>query len=73
VVLLLIPTFLLDRRRWEADINHALPYTAWLNLTHPYPPDGAYPATITGSWVVFGAWSVAAAIIAIVVVHRRDV
>jgi hypothetical protein len=73
VVLLLIPTFLLDRRRWEADIHHALPYNAWLTLVHPYPPRGLYPPTITGSWIVFGAWSLVAATVAIVVVHRRDV
>lgn len=76
VVLILLPTAFDDDRRWEAAINHALPLTAWQHLvdTRPVPAwaQVAYPATTNGSWAVYPVWSVVAAVVAAIVVHRRD-
>jgi hypothetical protein len=76
VVLLLLPTFIIDDRRWKAAINHALPLSAWERLVdtrpEPYWIHIPYPATITGSWIVYAVWPLVAAIVAVTVVHRRD-
>ncbi|HEX8631911.1 MAG TPA: hypothetical protein VF755_27440 [Catenuloplanes sp.] len=76
VVLILVPTAVDDDRRWEAAVNHALPLTAWQHLvdTRPAPvwAPVAYPATTTGSWTVYVVWPVLAALVAAIVVRRRD-
>jgi ABC-2 type transport system permease protein len=73
VVLLLVPFFVSDHRRWTADIDHAMPYSAWQRLVelHAFGP-AWHGATITGSWTVFAVWPLVAAIIAMAVVQRRD-
>ncbi|MDX2540296.1 ABC transporter permease [Streptomyces sp. WI04-05B] len=80
VLLLLLPAFITDRYRWTAAVRDVLPFNAWTRLvdmsyghnSHIIYPR-FYPATVTGSWVAFGAWAVVAGIVAVVVVDRRDV
>lgn len=76
-VLLLLPLlFQGDRYEWVKAIGNALPRDALARLV--FNPEsstdlGKYPATVTESWVVFGAWSAIAVVIAMAVVRRRDV
>ena len=74
-ILLLLPTAFDEDRRWKADVYHALPLAAWERLVEPsalqafYSP---YPATITGSWIVYAAWPLAAVLLGVLVIQRRD-
>ncbi|MGW7044333.1 ABC transporter permease [Streptomyces avermitilis] len=78
-VLLLVPSFITDRYPWTAALRDAQPFNAWYRLVDVtyghnrmlYPR--YYPETVTGSWVVFGAWALVAAVVTVVVVDRRDV
>lgn len=75
LVLIVLPSFFTDSHRWTADLDHAMPHNAWQRLVNvDYAPFGPvhYPATTTGAWIVFAAWPLLAAIIAMVVVRRRD-
>ncbi|KUL43833.1 ABC transporter permease [Streptomyces sp. NRRL F-4489] len=74
-ILLLLPFLLNDRHRWSSALLHALPRTAWERLVQMGDPFGSspYPATIGGSWLVYAAWPLAAAAVAVVAVRRRDV
>lgn len=76
-VLLLLPLCFTTKYRWTADIKHALPASAWERLI-----DIAYgrygmvvyrPTTTTEAWIALASWSVAAAVVAVIVVHHRDV
>jgi hypothetical protein len=76
-VLLLLPSlFQGETYRWVKEIGNAMPFTAWDALTdNPAKPPFVpikYPVTITEAWIVFGAWSLVAVVIAVTVVHRRD-
>jgi ABC-2 type transport system permease protein len=78
VILLLSPIVVTDGRRWAAVIDHTLPFSAWMRPvdisytgTGPYPRP-AYPWTVTGGWIVYAAWALAAAALAVTVVHHRD-
>ncbi|MFD7336843.1 ABC transporter permease [Streptomyces violascens] len=73
-ILLLLPFLLSDRHRWSAGILHALPRTAWERLVEMDDPFGStpYPATVLGSWIVYAAWPLAAAVVAVAAVRRRD-
>ncbi|MBT2449923.1 ABC transporter permease [Streptomyces sp. ISL-43] len=73
-VLLLLPSLINDRDAWSAALLHALPRGAWDRLTEvgDSPVPVLYPATLTGAWIVYAAWPLAAVAIATVVVHRRD-
>ncbi|QKW10005.1 ABC transporter permease [Streptomyces sp. NA04227] len=72
VVVLVLPLFLTDGRRWSAVAGHTLPYKAWLRLVdiHYAPP--AYPWSTGGAWTVYAVWACAAVVLAVVGVHRRD-
>jgi ABC-2 type transport system permease protein len=75
VVLLLLPSFVNDDRRSTAAIHHALPLSAWQRLVDIHPDllhQSHYPGTITGAWIVYAVWPITAAIVAVIVVHRRD-
>ncbi|MEW2354205.1 ABC transporter permease [Spirillospora sp. NPDC029432] len=83
-VLILLPRlFEGDTYRWVAETGNAMPYSAWAALVEnpahsmgPGGPMGAadpYPVSITEAWLVYGAWTLVAVVIAVVVVHRRDV
>ena len=74
--LLLLPAlFQGETYRWVKEIGNAMPLTAWDALvSNPALPrvPSKYPETITEAWLVFGAWSLAAASVAVIAVHRRD-
>ncbi|MGS2619156.1 ABC transporter permease subunit [Micromonospora sp. LZ34] len=75
-VLLLLPLVVdSDKHRWIAELRHALPVAAWQRLIEVHPdilnPD-PFPATVTGSWLTFAGWSVAALAVAVLAIHRRD-
>jgi len=76
-LLLLLPQFFGgDRYEWLKKIGEMLPSSA-LDRLKFYPPTGddlgKYPASITTSWIVYAGWALAAIVIAVVVVERRDV
>ena len=74
--LLMLPAFFSPKRRWSGDILNAMVGTAWERLTAewvPPPGDGFYRATVPGSWIVYAAWPLAAVVLALLVVRRRDV
>lgn len=76
-VLLLLPAlFQGETYRWVKEIGNAMPLTAWEALVdnpeRTYPLPGKYPETITEAWVVFAVWPLVAAVVAVSVVHRRD-
>ncbi|MFC9244859.1 ABC transporter permease subunit [Streptomyces sp. NPDC057136] len=75
-VLLLLPAlFQGETYRWVKEIGNAMPLTSWQalvqNPARDYNPD-TYPVPVTEAWIVFGSWSFVAVIVAVAVVHRRD-
>lgn len=76
-VLLLLPTlFMGETYRWVKEIGNAMPLTAWRALVQNPGRDYSvdkYPVSVTEGWIVFGAWSLVAAAVAVAVVHHRDV
>ncbi|MDJ0341027.1 ABC transporter permease [Streptomyces sp. H10-C2] len=74
--LLMLPPLFSQRSLWSADVNHAMPVTAWRRLVENWPPDPdsvAFTATVPGSWIVYALWPLVAVLLAVVVVRRRDV
>ncbi len=75
-VLVLLPMIVgSDEHRWIAECRNALPVGAWQRLIAVHPdvvnPD-PFPATVTGAWLAFAGWSVAATLVARTAVGRRD-
>jgi ABC-2 type transport system permease protein len=59
-----------------ADLNHAMMLAGFQRLTGTYGPPGSVSslyATAVGSWVLYAAWPLAAMVLAILVIRRRDV
>ncbi|NYI07814.1 ABC transporter permease [Allostreptomyces psammosilenae] len=78
VTLLLLPElFRGETYRWVKEIGNAMPINAWEALVeNPAQPSRfpeLYPVTIGEAWMVYGAWSAVAVVVAVLVVHRRDV
>ncbi|GAA4499489.1 ABC transporter permease [Actinoallomurus oryzae] len=77
VILLLLPLCFTDHYRWTADIKHALPASAWQRLTDVgYGRFGFVvhrPTTTIEAWIALALWALGAALVAVTVVHRRDV
>ncbi|MFD6337087.1 ABC transporter permease [Streptomyces sp. NPDC060131] len=71
-VLVLLPLVFTDGRRWSAVISHALPTEAWIRLTEADHSRTAFPWTASGAWTVYAVWALAAAVLAVLSVHRRD-
>ncbi|MFC8828347.1 ABC transporter permease [Streptomyces sp. NPDC057137] len=73
-ILLVLPSLLNERNHMAASIQHALPQGAWSELVEvgESPVRELYPATIAGSWAVYGLWSIMALAIAMLLVHHRD-
>ncbi|MFI1017119.1 ABC transporter permease [Streptomyces sp. NPDC020965] len=73
-VLLLLPSLASDREHWGAVLKHALPFGGWDRLVDLREPDAMvlYPSTVGGAWLVYAIWPLAAVLITMVVVHRRD-
>ncbi|MGF1426304.1 ABC transporter permease [Kitasatospora sp. LaBMicrA B282] len=76
-VLLLLPNLVnAPDKRWVTDAYNALPIPAWERLAFVGSRaqlGGKYPATIDGSWVALLVWSLAAVVVPLLVVRRRDV
>ncbi|TKA12220.1 ABC transporter permease subunit [Actinacidiphila oryziradicis] len=65
-----------DRYKLLRQIGNCLPLVAEGRLTvnpNSYTTMGKYPPSITGSWIVLGAWALVSVVVAVVVVRRRDV
>jgi ABC-2 type transport system permease protein len=72
---LLLPTFLSQSQRhpWLADVHNALPLIAWQRLVFIGADHSPYDPSITGSWIVYALWPLIPAVLAVIVVHSRDV
>lgn len=65
-----------ERYRFLKEIGNHLPLAAQDRLTlnpESYTSLGAYPATITGSWIALAAWALGSVAVAVTTVRRRDV
>ncbi len=75
-VLLLIPNFMTENRYWSACLFHATPFHAFQVLYDLTPtqanPYLRYPAHPGGEWWVYLLWPPVAAVLALVLVDRRD-
>lgn len=72
VVILVLPMVLTDGRHWSAVAGHAMPYQAWLRLVGVDYSPTAFPWTTSGAWTVYAVWALAATVLAVTSVHRRD-
>lgn len=72
VVLLVLPLVFSDGRHWSATAAHTLPYRAWLRLVDVGYHPTAFPWTTGGAWTVYTVWAVAATVLTVAGVHRRD-
>lgn len=75
-VVLLLPQFFSQNKQWSADLRHIFPISAFSRLTEIWsatPRPGFYPATLTGSWLVYLIWPLVGVALAVWVVRRRDV
>lgn len=73
--LLILPIVMDSNKPWKAAFNHALPMNAWDRLTdlaYGVGPPIPYPASVGESWIVFAAWPLVAAVLALILVDRRD-
>ncbi|MGW0658704.1 ABC transporter permease [Streptodolium elevatio] len=74
LLLIVLPSFLDDRRPWTAALKHAAPTSAWDRLVGPDSMArlAEYPMTVAESWIVLATWPAMAVLIAMPVVRRRD-
>ncbi|MET8573296.1 ABC transporter permease [Streptomyces sp. NPDC005012] len=72
-VVLVLPLLLTEDRHGTAVVRHALPFPAWLRLTASDAPPTPFPWTEAGAWTVLAVWAVAAAVVTVLAVRRRDV
>ncbi|GAA4637135.1 ABC transporter permease [Actinoallomurus vinaceus] len=74
-VLVIVPGFFKPTvHQWANDLYAWFPFYDWvhcLSLRHPLSAP-ALPTT-SGSWIVFALWPLVAAVLAVIVVRRRDV
>ncbi|WP_405102793.1 hypothetical protein [Micromonospora sp. NBC_01412] len=84
-LLLFLPAlFQGETYRWVKEIGNAMVFPAWQALVknsahqipsipgRPTPGVDKYPVTLTEAWIVFAAWAVAAVVVAVASVTRRD-
>ncbi len=72
VVILVLPLVFTGGRHWSAVAGHATLYQAWSRLTEVGHSPAAFPWTTGGAWTVYVVWTLAAAVLAVTSVHRRD-
>ncbi|WNI29464.1 ABC transporter permease subunit [Streptomyces sp. ITFR-6] len=74
VVLLLLPIVLSSRRHLAAVLQHTLPFSAWerLTSTRMQRSNDLFPWGTGGAWTVYALWALAAGVLAVFAVHRRD-
>ena len=75
--LFLMPAFFGgDKYHWVVRIRHLFPDDAESTLTfwnkNPNQTAGKWPASHTGSWLVYAGWALIAIVVALVVVKKRD-
>jgi ABC-2 type transport system permease protein len=76
VILILLPVLWNARHGWWAAVMRALPHTAWYRLSAEQlagDMGGKVPATDARAWAVYAGWALAAAVVAVLAVDRRDV
>ncbi|MFZ3561309.1 ABC transporter permease subunit [Streptomyces sp. BH055] len=71
-VVLVLPLVFTDGRHWSAVAGHATLYQTWLRLVEVAPHHTDFPWTTGGAWIVYAAWALAAAGLAIAGARRRD-
>ncbi|WP_329120620.1 ABC transporter permease [Streptomyces sp. NBC_01465] len=77
-LLLLVPLFFTENRYWSAVFKHAMLHDAWRRLHSIESIDAgfqahlSYPTTPGGAWLVLAVWPLAAVVLTLVVVDRRD-
>ncbi|WP_433211997.1 hypothetical protein [Microtetraspora malaysiensis] len=73
--LVIVPTFFKPTaHQWLNDLYALVPFYVWRNCLHlPQLRDDPALPTVAGSWVVFALWPLVAAVVTLIVVHRRDV
>ncbi|MGP3919235.1 ABC transporter permease subunit [Nonomuraea sp. 10N515B] len=74
-VLVIVPTFFRPTvHQWLNDLYALVPFYVWRTcLGLPQLRDDPALPTVAGSWAVFAAWPLAAAVLTLLVVRRRDV
>ncbi|MGW0194787.1 MULTISPECIES: hypothetical protein [unclassified Nonomuraea] len=74
-VLVIVPTFLQPTvHQWLNDLYALIPFYVWRTcLGLPQLRDDPALPTVAGSWAVFALWPLAAAVLTLLVVRRRDV
>ncbi|WP_030679217.1 ABC transporter permease [Streptomyces sp. NRRL B-1347] len=70
--LLILPVVFSSDRYWSALVSHAMPLEAWQRLTQPATFQTPFPWSTGGAWTVYAAWALAAVLITVAGVHRRD-
>ncbi|WP_433244726.1 hypothetical protein ACQPYK_42130 [Streptosporangium sp. CA-135522] len=74
-VLVILPTFFKPTvHQWANDLYALFPFYVWRTcLSQLHPRDSPALPTVAGSWIVFALWPLAATILTLIVVRRRDV
>ncbi|KQV17123.1 MULTISPECIES: ABC transporter permease subunit [unclassified Kitasatospora] len=74
-VLVVLPGFFKPSvHQWANDLYGMFPYYAWRTcLSQTHPRSGAALPTVAESWTAFALWPLAAVVIAVLAVRRRDV
>ncbi|MEI5103060.1 ABC transporter permease subunit [Streptomyces sp. PmtG] len=72
VTLIILPVVFSSERHWSAVVAHTMPYEAWHRLTQPDTFQSPYPWSTGGAWTVYAVWALAAALITVAGVRRRD-
>ncbi len=75
LILLMAPLLIQsNHKQWVIAVHKSMPLIAWDRLTEPGTVNTyAHLPTLTGSWIVYGAWALVGAILAVVAVEQRDV
>jgi hypothetical protein len=75
LVLMMAPLLIQsNHEHWVIVVHRTMPLIAWDRLTEPgtASPYDHLP-TLTGAWIIYAAWALIGAVLAVVVVDRRDV
>ncbi|MGV9776538.1 ABC transporter permease subunit [Streptosporangium sp. NPDC003464] len=74
-VLVIVPTFLRPTvHQWANDLYALVPFYVWRTcLGLPQVRDDPALPTVAGSWATFTLWPLAAALLTLIVIRRRDV
>ncbi len=76
LLLMLLTLLVSPGASWSAPLHHATLFASWKRLVQTWGPssDSLVPMTsVPASWIAYGCWPLAAVVLAVVVVRRRDV